>query len=88
MKEVLQRIGLRYNDNLDLRRGFLIKFHKDTGDRGCLTLSLIREKVLVHQPRIQLVECVARSTMVIYLRGRTIVLVVVKVGTSFEIDLM
>ena len=38
-------------------------------DVGCLTLSLKRVEVLVHQPTSQLVESVARSTMVIALRG-------------------
>ena len=47
---------------------------------GRLTLSSIREKILKNQPRIQLLESVARSTMVIALRGRIIVMVVIKVA--------
>ena len=46
---------------------------------GFLTLRLRREKVLVHQSRSPLVESVGRSTIVIALKGQTIVFVVVKV---------
>ena len=55
---------------------------------GCLTLSVKREGVLVHQPRIQLLENVGRSIMVIVLREQIIILVVVKVGIRFDIAQM
>ena len=49
---------------------------------GCPTIRLRKGKVLVHKPRRQLVESID------CLKGQTIVLVVVKVGTRFGIDLM
>ena len=91
MMEVLKRIGLKYKTRLDLRSKFLIKFLPSSPSLvviGCLTLSLKRERVLLHQPKIQLVESVARSTILIVLRGWSIVLVVVKVGTRLGIVLM
>ena len=91
MVEVLQRMALRYKTNLGLRSGFQVKFLPSSQRilvRGCLTLISISERVLIHQPRSQLVESVARSTMVIYLSVRTIVLVVVKVGTRLGIAVM
>ena len=84
MMEVLQKIGLRYKTSLDSRSGFLIKFLPSSLSLvviGFLTICLRREKVLVYQSRSPLVESVARNTMVIALRGWTIVLVVIKVGT-------
>ena len=91
MMVVLQRIGLKYKTSLGLRSGFLIKFllsFQRLCRIGFLTLSLKKEKVLVHQPSSQLVESVARSTMVIVLREQIIVLVVVKVVTRLGIFLM
>ena len=91
MMEVLQREGLKYKISLDLRRGFLTKFllsFLSLGMIGCLNLSLNMEGILVHQPKSQLVESVARITKVIDLRGRTIVLVVVKLGTMLGIARM
>ena len=87
--EVLQTIGLIYKTRLDYRRGFLIMFLTSSLRLvviGCPTIILVREKVLLHQSRSQLVESVARSTMVIFLRERTIVLVMVKVGTRLGIS--
>ena len=55
---------------------------------GRLTLSSIREKILKNQPRIQLLESVARSTMVIALRGQIIILVVQRVVTKLGIALI
>ena len=89
--EVLQEIGLRYKKKLDLRSGFLFKSHPSFQKVvviGCLTLNPIRENVLINQLRRQLVECVARSTTVISLRGRKIVFVVVKVGIRLGITQM
>ena len=89
--EVLQRIGLRYKTRLDLRSEFQVK-SLPSFERlvviGYLTLNSKRKKVLIHQSRRQLVESVARSTMVIVLRGQKIVLAVVKVGTRLGIVLM
>ena len=65
---ILQRIGLRYKTILGLRSEFQVKFLISSQRLvviGCLTLSSIREKVLTHQPRSQLVESVVRGTMVI-----------------------
>ena len=79
--EVLQRIDMRYKTCLGLRSGFQVKSlpsSKRLVDVGCLTLSSRREKVLIHQPRSQLMESVARSTMVI--KGQIIVLVVERVA--------
>ena len=81
---VLQRIGLRYKTSVDLTSGFLIKFIPISLRLvciGCLTLRLKRERVLFHQSRSELVEIVARSTMVIALRGWIIALVVAIVVT-------
>ena len=83
--------GLEIQDSLYLRRGFLIKFLPSSLRQvviGCLTVSLRKENLLVHKSRSQLVESVARSTMVIDLRGYTGLLVVVKRGTGLGIFLM
>ena len=77
LKLVLLMISWISKTGLDLRRNFLIKFLLSFPRLvmiGCLNLSLKREKVLVHQARHQLVESVARSTMVIALLERTIVM--------------
>ena len=74
---ILLRVGLRFKTSLGSRRECQIEFLRSylmLGMRGCLTLSVKREGTLVHQQRCQLVESVARSTMVIVLRERTIVL--------------
>ena len=89
--EVLQRIGLRHKTSLNLRSGFLIKSLQNSQELvviGCLTLNSRREKELINLMKSQLVKSVARSTMVIALRGRIIVLVVVKTGTIIGISLM
>ena len=91
MIEVPQRIGLRYKTSLDLRSGFQFKYLPSSQKIvviGCLTLNSIREKVLIHQPRSQVVESVARSTMVIALRGHIIIWVMVRVGTRLGIAIM
>ena len=91
LREVLQRIGLRYKTSLDLRGGILDRFLPSSLRVvviGCQTLSLRREKVLVHQPRSQLVECLGRNTIVIALKGTDNFFVVVKVGTRLGISLM
>ena len=80
----LQRIGLRYKTSLDLISRFQVKslpISQRLVVIGFLTLSSRREKILSHQPGSQLVESVARSTIVIALRGRIISLVVERVGT-------
>ena len=85
LMEVIQRIGLRYKISLNLRSGVQIKSLQNSQELvviGCLTLNSRREKVLIHQMRSQLVESVARSTMVIALRGRIIALVVERVVTK------
>ena len=46
------------------------------------------EEVLAHETRNELVETVARSSMVIAIREQIIVLAVVEVGTNFEISKM
>ena len=69
---VLQRIGFRYKKSLGLRSGFQVKFLQSSQRLvliGCLTLSSRRDKVSIHQPRSQLVESVARSTMVVVKEG-------------------
>ena len=86
--DVLRRICLKYKTSLDLRRGFLIKYPPCSQKLvviGCLNINSRRERVLIHQPRSQLVECVARSTMVIASWGRIIALVVARVVTRWEI---
>ena len=52
---------------------------------GCLTLSLKKEEVLVHQTKSQNVDSLARSIMVIVLFGRTIAFVVKRVTTRLGI---
>ena len=81
LMEVLQGIGFRYKTSLGVRSEFQVKFLPNSQRLvviGCLTLCLWGEKVLIHQPISQLGESMPRNTMVIALRGRTIVLVVVK----------
>ena len=88
LMEVLQMEDLRYKTRLDSRIRFLIKFlisFLSLGIIGCLTLSLKRERVLVHQPKSTLAESVVRSTMIIVLRGQIFVLAVVKAGTRLGI---
>ena len=88
---VLLRIGLRFKTSLGSRIGCPIKFllsYLRLGMIGCLTLILISEGILVHQQRSQLVESVARITIVIVLREHIIVLVVVKVRTRLGIALI
>ena len=63
------------------------RFHKGR-DYRVSNLKSNREGILVHQPRSQLVESVAISTMMIVLREQIIVLVVVKVGTRLGIALI
>ena len=61
---VLQSVGIIFKTSLGLRRGFLIKFlHSSVSIRmiGCLPLSLKSERILVHQPKRQLVESVERT---------------------------
>ena len=65
---LLQRVGLISKTSLSLRKGFLTKFHTISLTPvmiGCLTLSLRRERILVHQPRSQLVKSVARNIIMI-----------------------
>ena len=67
LMEVLHRINLTDKTSLDLTTVFQIKFLPNSlrlVGIGCLTLSLKREKELTHQFKRQLVECVAKSTMV------------------------
>ena len=52
---------------------------------GCLTLSLKREEVLVHQVRCQLVESVERNIMVIALLGWKIAIGVARAATGLRI---
>ena len=83
---VLQRVGLISKTILGSRRGFLTKFLPSSlrlGMIGSLTLSLKRDGVLIHQPQRQLMDGVARSIMVIFLREWIIVLILVNVGTKF-----
>ena len=85
------RVGLTFKTSLGSRRGFLIKFPPNFSRIvmiGCLTLSLKREELLVHQQRRQLVESVARSIMVIALLGRTIALGVARVAKRLDIALI
>ena len=73
MIEVIQRKGLKYKTSLDLRRGFLVKSLSGFWNQeviGFPTLNSRKEKVLIHQPRIQFVESVVKITMVIALRER------------------
>ena len=91
LMEDLQREGLRFKTSIGARIGCLIKFFLSFISLGMIwfpTLSRKRERVLVHQLKNQLVESVARSTMVIDLRGYTGLLVVVKRGTGLGIFLM
>ena len=55
---------------------------------GCLTLILQRERVLVHQPRSQLVESVGRIIMVIASLWQTIALVMERAATRLGIELI
>ena len=55
---------IKIQDKPRFQSGFLIKFlpcSVSLGIIGCLTLSLKKEGILVHQQRNQLVESVARS---------------------------
>ena len=64
---VLSKRRLDILDNPRFKKRFVIKFLRSSlwlVMIGCLTLSLKREGVIVHQTRNQLVESVARSTMV------------------------
>ena len=75
--------------SLGVRRGLLINFLPNFPRLvmiGCLNLSLKREKVLAHQARSQLVESVARSTMVSALLGWTIALGVARIATRLGIS--
>ena len=72
LKGVLQIIGLRYKTSLGLRSMFqdnILPSSQRLVVLGFLTLSSRREEVIIHQPRNQLVESEARSTMVIALKG-------------------
>ena len=65
---VLQRISLIFKTSLGSKRVFITNFLQNyliLWMIECLTLSLKRVGILVDQPRIQLVECVARIVMVI-----------------------
>ena len=53
---------------------------------GCPSLSLRRERMLVHQQRSQLVEFVARETMMISVREQIIVFAMVKLGSMIGIS--
>ena len=53
---------------------------------GCLTLCLIMDEIVVNKERSQLVESVARRTLVIYFLKRTIVTDMIKVGIRFDIS--
>ena len=73
---VLQWVRLRFKTSLALRSQFLIMFFPISlrlDIIGCLTPSLT-EGILVQQIRIKLLETMARSTMIIVLRERIIVL--------------
>ena len=88
---VRQRVGFTFKTSLSSRRGFLIKFLPNFPRLvmiGFLTQSLKKEGVLVHLQGSQLVGSVSRNIMVVAFRERIIVLVVVKVGTKFEIAQM
>ena len=88
---VLQSVGIIFKTSLGLRRGFQVKFLPSSQSLvviGCLTLSGRRKNVLIHKPRIQIVESVARSTGMITLRGQAIILVLEKAGTRLGITLM
>ena len=61
------------------------KFPKASGDR-VYNPKPMKVKGTSHQSKNQLVKSVSRSTMVIFLRGHTIVLVVVNVGTRLGIS--
>ena len=63
------------------------KFPKSSGD-SVSNPKLKKGKGTNSPSRSQLMECVARSTMVIALRRRIIVLVLARVGTSLGIALM
>ena len=91
LMEDLQREGLRFKTSIGARIGCLIKFFLSFISLGMIwfpTLSRKRERVLVHQLKNQLVESVARSTMVIVLKGQFIILAVVKVVIRSGISLM
>ena len=91
LMEVLQRIGITYKTNLDLRTGIQVKSHPSSKNIVvivCLTLNSRREKVQIHQLRSQLVESVARSTMVTAFIGCIIVFIVESARTRLDIALM
>ena len=85
---VLQGVGLISMKRLGSRIGPLVKFLQSSKRLviiGHLTLSLKREGALIHQLRRQLMKGMTRRTMVTALMGRTIVFVVLKVDTMFQI---
>ena len=86
-----QRVGLISKTSLGSRKGFPTKFLSNylwLEMIGCLTLSLGREGVLAHQPKIQLVKSAARSILVNALREWIIMLIVEKVIRRLRITLM
>ena len=85
LMEAPQLIGFRYKISPNLRSGVQIKslpISQDLVVIRCLTLNVRRERVLINQRRIQLVESVVKNTMVSALRGRIISLVVERVVTK------
>ena len=91
LMDVLQRIGLRYKTSLGLRSGFQsqvpFKFSKDSGDR--VSNPKFKKGKGINSPT-EKPTCGKRGKKHngYCLKGQTIVLVVVKVGTRFGIDLM
>ena len=81
---VLERVGLISKTILGSKSYFLTKFLPSSLRLviiGYLTLSLKREEELIYLPRRQYIGVVVKDIMVIASLGRTITLVVVRVGT-------